>query len=99
VLDSSLRLNKTAYAEYSPPYISATFSLAYSIGFCLATSVLVHIALHHGPTILARLKNLRTEDEDVHMKLMRNYPEVPDWWYACWLLLFIGLAIIAIEVG
>jgi hypothetical protein len=99
VLDADRRLNETAYANYSQPYLSATFSVNYAIGFCLATSILVHIGIHYGPTILARLKNLRTEDEDVHMKLMRNYPEVPDWWYGLWLILFVALAIVAIEVS
>lgn len=30
---------------------------------------------------------------------MRNYPEVPDWWYALSFCVFFSLAIVAMEVG
>ena len=38
------------------------------------------------------------EADDIHAKLMRNYPEVPDWWYFLAFCLFFSLAIVAVEV-
>jgi OPT oligopeptide transporter protein len=38
------------------------------------------------------------ENDDIHAKLMRNYPEVPDWWYLCAFAVFFALAIVAVEV-
>jgi len=41
---------------------------------------------------------MKVEPDDIHAKLMRNYPEVPDWWY---LMVFVGcfsMAIVAVEV-
>jgi hypothetical protein len=78
--------------------MTTTYVATFSIAFCLATSVLVHTALYHGKSILQKLKNVRTETEDVHAKLMRNYPEVPDWWYWAFLGFFALLGIIANEV-
>ncbi|KAI8459070.1 oligopeptide transporter 4 [Phakopsora pachyrhizi] len=91
-------LNLTAYQEYSPLFLPATFTAVYSIAFALATSAIVHTVLYHGHSIWDKIKNIKTEDEDVHAKLMRNYPEVPDWWYWSYFLLFSGFSIIFIEV-
>jgi hypothetical protein len=75
----STSLNITAYAEYSPVYLSAAFSMTFMLAFALSTALLVHTALHHGPRIYRAVRNVRTEADDVHMKLMKLYPEVPDW--------------------
>ena len=98
VLTPDLSLNTTAYELYSPMYLPATYVSVYCIAFALATSALVHTALYFGHSIWAKLKNIRTEAEDVHAKLMRNYPEVPDWWYWAYGLIFLALAIVTIEV-
>ncbi|POW08320.1 hypothetical protein PSTT_07585, partial [Puccinia striiformis] len=91
-------LNLTAYQEYSPLFLPTTFTAVYSIAFALATSAIVHTALYHGHSIWDKIKNIKTEDEDVHAKLMRNYPEVPDWWYWSYFLVFTIFSIIMIEV-
>lgn len=54
--------------------------------------------LYHGHSIWDKVKNIKTEDEDVHAKLMRNYPEVPDWWYWAYFLLVTTFSIMVIEV-
>jgi hypothetical protein len=43
-------------------------------------------------------RRVHTEEEDVHAKLMRAYPEVPDSWYATICLLFFMVAIVTVEV-
>ena len=94
----TFNLNQTAYEEYSPLYLTTTYTAVYSLAFALATSVLVHTVLYHGQSIIAKLKNVRTDPEDVHAKLMRYYPEVPDWWYMIFFVIFFALGIVAIEV-
>ncbi|EFP80734.2 uncharacterized protein PGTG_06690 [Puccinia graminis f. sp. tritici CRL 75-36-700-3] len=91
-------LNLTAYREYSPLFLPTTFTAVYSIAFALATSAIVHTALYHGHSIWDKIKNIKTEDEDVHAKLMRNYPEVPDWWYWSYFIVFAAFSMIIIEV-
>ena len=41
---------------------------------------------------------MRVEADDIHAKLMRNYPEVPDWWYFVAFCVYFSLAIVAVEV-
>ncbi|KAF5355190.1 hypothetical protein D9756_005674 [Leucocoprinus leucothites] len=77
-----------AYNNYSPLYLPATYAMTYLLAFALSTCVIVHTLLYHGRTLLNGLKKMRVETDDIHAKLMRNYPEVPDW---C-------LAVIAVEV-
>jgi hypothetical protein len=98
VLDSANTLNVTAYDEYSPLYLPATFAMTYLLGFALATCVLVHTALYHGRSLINGMKKIRMEPDDIHAKLMRNYPEVPDWWYFLFFVGFFLLMVVVVEV-
>lgn len=99
VIDSTARLNETAYEAYSPLFMSTTYATVYGTSLCLATSSIIHTVLYNGKEIMMKFRSIKTEEEDVHMKLMRNYPEVPDWWYWLVFVLFTALAIVAIEVS
>jgi OPT family oligopeptide transporter len=73
--------NATAYGEYSPLYLPATYAMTYLLAFALSTCVIVHTLLYHGRSLLNGVKKMCVESDDIHAKLMRNYLEVPDWWY------------------
>jgi hypothetical protein len=92
------QFNTTAYNEYSPLYLSAAYAVTYLLAFTLSTCVIVHTLLYHGRSLLNGVKNIKLEKDDIHAKLMRNYPEVPDWWYALAFVFFFCLAIVAAEV-
>lgn len=98
VITSDMRLNATAYEEYSPLYLPATYAITYILAFMLSSAVLVHTALYHGKALMNGVKKLKMEEDDIHAKLMRNYPEVPDWWYALIFVTFFVLAIVAVQV-
>ncbi|CCM01622.1 uncharacterized protein FIBRA_03683 [Fibroporia radiculosa] len=98
VLDSQANLNQTAYDNYSPLYLPAAYAMTYLMSFALSTCVIVHTVLYHGQTIWRSLKRLQGEEDDIHAKLMRSYPEVPQWWYAISFLGLGCLGIIALEV-
>ena len=98
VLTTDDRFNMTAYEEYSPLYLPAAFAMTYLLAFALSTCVIVHTLLYHGRTLLNGFKRMRLEEDDIHLKLMQNYPEVPDWWYLSAFALFFSLSIVAAEV-
>jgi hypothetical protein len=98
VLTAQDTFNMTAYEEYSPLYLPAAFAMTYLIAFALSTCVLVHTLLYHGRTLLNGFKRMRVEDDDIHLKLMQNYPEVPDWWYGTAFVFFFCMSIVAAEV-
>ncbi|GAA5828625.1 hypothetical protein JCM11251_000877 [Rhodosporidiobolus azoricus] len=91
----SASLNETAYHEYSPLYLPITYATAYGIALMLAISAIVHTALYHGQSIWSRIRQVNKE-EDVHMKLMKHYPEVPDWWYLGSLVVSLALTIVTV---
>ncbi|GAA5921817.1 hypothetical protein JCM1841_005552 [Sporobolomyces salmonicolor] len=86
-------LNITAYEEYSPLYLPITYATVYGLALMLSTSAVVHTVLYYGKGIIRQLKRVKNQEEDVHMKLMKNYPEVPDWWYSIFLVIAFALSI------
>ena len=91
-------LNVQAYNDYSPLYLALNYAATYLLSFALCTCMLVHTALYHGPSLIKGMKRAKMEDEDIHSKLMRYYPEVPDWWYAAVFCLFFVFGLLAILV-
>ena len=98
VLTKDDTFDEEAYNNYSPLFLPATYTITYLLAFALSTSVIVHTILYHGRTLINGAKRLRVEADDIHAKLMRNYPEVPNWWYLSALVVFFSLAIVAVEV-
>ncbi len=93
---ATMKLNLTAYEEYSPLYLPITYAMLYGTSFMLASSVLVHTALYQGKGILRVMMKVTRDDDDIHMKLMRSYKEVPEWWYMIFLVIAVGLSIATI---
>jgi hypothetical protein len=98
VISADIVLNDEGYKEYSMLFMSTTYTTVYALSFTLATAAIVHTIIYNGKDIYLKYKNAHTEMEDVHAKLMRNYPEVPDWWYWASFVVSTSLAIALIEV-
>ena len=99
ILDSTgRRFSLSNYEAYSALYLPGPYAIVYLLAFALSTALLVHTVLYHSRMVYKGIKRVQVEDEDVHEKLMRAYPEVPDSWYASICLAFFILAIVAIEV-
>ena len=81
VLTPEQTFDQAAFEAYSPLYLPASFAITYLIAFALSSAMIVHTVLYHGKTVLHGLTQTRIEKDDIHVKLMRAYPEVPDWWY------------------
>lgn len=98
VITPDITLDEEGYRQYSMLFMSTTYATVYGLSFTLATAALVHTAIYNGKDIYLKFRNAHTEMEDVHAKLMRNYPEVPDWWYWTTFIVFTGVGIATIEV-
>lgn len=86
--------DEASYIKYGPMRMDSFFALTYGVGFAGLTATLVHTALYHGREIRERWKSARAENEDIHSRLMRVYPEVPDWWYGLLFVLTFGLSLV-----
>jgi len=99
ILDSTgRRFSLSDYEAYSALYLPGPYAMVYLLAFAVATALLVHTALYHSRRIYNGIKRVQTEEEDVHAKLMRSYPEVPDTWYASVFLVFFTMAIVTVAV-
>ncbi|KAH0600831.1 hypothetical protein MHUMG1_01830 [Metarhizium humberi] len=97
--------NAEKYESYSPPYLGAGNVVIYMFFFAIYTSTLTYAALYHRHEIAMgfkalfyslRLKKKPVKEErvlDVHNRLMRAYPEVPEWWYMACLAIAIAFGI------
>jgi hypothetical protein len=76
-------LDEEAYRAYSPVYLSISYAMTFTLAFALTTAAVVHTILHQGERIYKTLRFGKSEEDDIHMKLMRQYSEVPDWYVIC----------------
>ncbi|CAG8491960.1 2461_t:CDS:10 [Ambispora leptoticha] len=90
-------LNITAYEEVGPIYLSASFANTYFWSFVGFTATVSHVALFYGEEIWTQFKASRSEEkEDIHTKMMKVYPEIPNLWYG---IIFVSMLIISIILG
>lgn len=55
--------------------------MSYGLSFAAISSLVVYTVLHNRKQIWTQYKNSATDKPDIHMRLMRKYPEAPTWWY------------------
>ncbi|KAL1916174.1 uncharacterized protein VTP21DRAFT_6178 [Calcarisporiella thermophila] len=80
--------------EYGAPRMSIMFAFNYALGFANLTAVLTHVFLYYRHDIIRQFRKARSEDDDIHAKLMRRYPEVPHIWYLIVLVINLILAFV-----
>ena len=96
ILTPDFKLDLAKYQEYSPLFLTTTFSLTYGLSFAAIAAVLSHTAIFHGRALWAQVRNIRSDEEDVHLRMMRKYKEVPHWWYAAMFLIMLGASLATI---
>ncbi|TRX98507.1 hypothetical protein FHL15_000581 [Xylaria flabelliformis] len=92
ILNDQLLLDEEAYHAYSPIYLSTQFALCYGLSFAAVAAVIIHVALYHGPKLKSQFKQGRSQEDDVHMHLMKKYKDLPDWWYMALFVVMVGLS-------
>lgn len=93
ILTPQYTLDVAKYKEYSPLFLSTTFSLSYGLSFASMIAVLLHTGLFHGKDLWIRVRKVGREEEDVHTRLMARFKSVPIWWYAVVTLIMIGMGL------
>ncbi|CZR61509.1 probable isp4 protein [Phialocephala subalpina] len=98
ILTPKFTLDLEAYKAYSPLFLSTTFAMSYGLSFAAIAALIVYTYLNHGKQIWHQFRNSTKEEPDIHMKLMKKYPEAPTWWYMSLFVLMIGLSLITVLV-
>ncbi|EPY49188.1 OPT oligopeptide transporter Isp4 [Schizosaccharomyces cryophilus OY26] len=89
ILTPDFRLDLKAFQNYSPLFMPTASSVSFGLSFASMTAVLVHVILYYGKDIWARIRN--PPKPDVHERLMKQYKEVPNWWYLTIFIVFFGM--------
>ncbi|KAH9896261.1 OPT family small oligopeptide transporter [Xylariomycetidae sp. FL2044] len=79
------------YAEYSPPYLPATFAFVYGLAFASITSVLSHVYFFHWDELKQAMRG--TLKLDVHARMMKAYKSTPWWWFLIVVLVVFGMSV------
>ncbi|RPD65159.1 small oligopeptide transporter [Lentinus tigrinus ALCF2SS1-7] len=98
ILNPDSTFNLQAYKEYSPLFLSSTFAISYGLGFASITATIVHAILYFRKPISVHLHRSLGEQPDIHARLMSQYPQVPEWWYAGILVVTFVFACLCIEL-
>lgn len=98
ILTKDFTFNETAYKEYSPLLLGPTFSLSYGMSFAALIATLTHVIVFYGPDVWRRAVDARSEEPDIHLKLMRKYKEAPEWWFMSIFAVSFAFGMIASQV-
>ncbi|KAL8532078.1 hypothetical protein ACS0TY_008623 [Phlomoides rotata] len=84
IIDSNFHIDLQAYEREGRLYLSTFFAMGYGFSFACLTATIVHVLLFHGRDLWLLSKSAFKEKQmDIHTKLMRNYKQVPEWWFLC----------------
>ncbi|KAF9046946.1 OPT oligopeptide transporter [Hymenopellis radicata] len=98
ILKQDNSIDREAYREYSPLYISTTFAISYGLSFAAITATIVHALLFFRKQIAIQFRRSLLEQPDIHARLMSKYPQVPEWWYLTIFLSMFAVGVVGIEV-
>ncbi|XP_074275815.1 oligopeptide transporter 4-like [Silene latifolia] len=91
IVNNHFELDITEYEKQGQIHMSMFFALTYGFGFATIASTLTHVSLFYGREIYGRFRASYKGKEDIHTRLMRNYEDIPSWWF--YLLLAVAIAI------
>ncbi|KAF9205239.1 hypothetical protein BGZ49_004309 [Haplosporangium sp. Z 27] len=92
-------LNNTLYEEGGAAVMTPMYALGFMIGFISLAACVTHVICFNGSDILKTWKSsIREGEEDIHHRMMKVYPEVPQLWYAAFYIVLLALSFVVIEV-
>ncbi|KAF8928298.1 OPT oligopeptide transporter protein-domain-containing protein [Dissophora ornata] len=98
-LNADYSLNEAQYNAGPSAQMTPMYALCFFFSFIALAGCVVHIIFFHGAEIWKNWKMVNSvEDEDIHTKMMKVYPEMPQLWYAIFYVIMLGLSIMVCEV-
>ncbi|KAL0392190.1 UNVERIFIED_CONTAM: Oligopeptide transporter 4 [Sesamum radiatum] len=91
IVNPQFVLDPEQYQKQGRIHLSTFFSLTYGFGFATIASTVTHVALFYGREIYDRYKASSKAKRDIHTKLMKNYKDIPSWWF--YILLAVTMAV------
>ncbi|CAA2976406.1 oligopeptide transporter 4-like [Olea europaea subsp. europaea] len=93
IVNKNFELDLGEYDKQGRVNLSTFFALSYGFGFATIASTLTHVALFYGREIYDRYKASSKGKIDVHTRLMKNYKDIPSWWFYSLLVVTIAVSL------
>ncbi|KAF9929028.1 hypothetical protein FBU30_001937 [Linnemannia zychae] len=98
-LNADFSLNETLYEAGPPVTMTPMYALGFFYSFIALAACVTHVICFYGTEIMTSWRSaIGSKDEDIHTRLMRVYPEMPQLWYAIFYIVMLGLSIMVCEV-
>ncbi|KAI3991976.1 hypothetical protein MKX01_001846 [Papaver californicum] len=81
IVNNKFEIDMPKYEEQGRINLSMFFALTYGFGFATIASTLTHVGFFYGREIYERFRLSYKGKMDIHTRLMKRYPEVPNWWF------------------
>ncbi|KAI7730945.1 hypothetical protein M8C21_002532 [Ambrosia artemisiifolia] len=81
IVNKNFEIDYNEYGKQGRVNLSTFFALTYGFGFATIASTLTHVSLFYGKEIYERYKASTKGKTDVHTRLMKNYKDIPAWWF------------------
>ncbi|KAI3842416.1 hypothetical protein MKW92_022590 [Papaver armeniacum] len=81
IVNNKFEIDMPKYQEQGHINLSMFFALTYGFGFATIASTLTHVGFFYGREIYERFRLSYKGKMDIHTRLMKRYPEVPNWWF------------------
>nr|GME00325.1 oligopeptide transporter 4-like [Ipomoea batatas] len=81
IVNKEFELDIDQYVKQGRIHLSTFFTLTYGFGFATIASTITHVALFYGREIYDRYRASSKGKMDIHTKLMKNYKDIPSWWF------------------
>ncbi|KAI3842417.1 hypothetical protein MKW92_022591 [Papaver armeniacum] len=81
IVNDKFEIDMPKYQEQGHINLSMFFALTYGFGFATIASTLTHVGFFYGREIYERFRLSYKGKMDIHTRLMKRYPEVPNWWF------------------
>jgi OPT family small oligopeptide transporter len=108
ILVDGAKIDVEAYKAYGPPYFSGANVFGQGAWFAWYPMILFYVSIQHYESLTRTFKEMwqglryRTSiydsNHDAHMRMMRNYKEVPDWCFGAILIISAVVGIVVVEV-
>ncbi|OIV97835.1 hypothetical protein TanjilG_12592 [Lupinus angustifolius] len=95
IVNKKFELDMEEYQKQGHINLSMFFAVSYGIGFAAIAATLSHVAIFNGREIYQQWSS-RSRKEDIHTRLMKNYKDIPNWWFHTMLIISFVLALILV---
>ncbi|KAF9929922.1 hypothetical protein FBU30_001081 [Linnemannia zychae] len=99
VLNPDYTVNWDKYDAGPEANMAPLYALGFMTSFIALAGCCSHVAFFHGAELWRSWKRVvGSDDEDIHTKMMKVYPEVPQLWYAVFYVVMAALACVVCEL-